>query len=85
MKIATQGEEASATQVTTMGIDLAKNVFQLHGIDAANKVVLRKALRRSQVLPFFEDLAPCLIGMEACSSAHHCLSSSVKCNTPEPI
>jgi transposase len=71
MKIATQGEEASAMQVTTMGIDLAKNVFQLHGIDAANKVVLRKALRRSQVLPLFEDLAPCLIGMEACSSAHH--------------
>ena len=58
-------------QVTTMGIDLAKNVFQLHGVHAANKIVLRKALRRSQVLPFFEDMAPCLIGMEACSSAHH--------------
>lgn len=58
-------------QVTTMGIDLAKNVFQFHGVDAANKVVLRKAFRRSQVLPFFENLAPCLIGMEAWSSAHH--------------
>ena len=58
-------------QVTTMGIDLAKNVFQVHGVDASGKVVVRKALRRSQLLPFFEDLAPCLIGMEACSSAHH--------------
>lgn len=58
-------------QVTTMGIDLAKNVFQLHGVDVSGKVVLRKALRRSQVLPFFAGLAPCLIGMEACSSAHH--------------
>ena len=57
-------------QVTTMGIDLAKNVFQVHGVDASGKVVVRKALRRSQLLPFFEDLAPCLIGMEACSSAH---------------
>ena len=58
-------------QVTTMGIDLAKNVVQVHGVDASGKVVVRKALRRSQLLPFFEDLAPCLIGMEACSSAHH--------------
>src|SRR6516162_7881640 len=66
-----QGEETSAMQVTTMGIDLAKNVFQVHGVDASGKVVVRKALRRSQLLPFFEDLAPCLIGMEACSSAHH--------------
>jgi hypothetical protein len=57
-------------QVTTMGIDLAKNVFQVHGVDASGKVVVRKALRRSQLLSFFEDLAPCLIGMEACSSGH---------------
>lgn len=58
-------------QVTTIGIDLAKSVFQVHGVDGSDQVVLRKTLRRSQVLPFFEDLAPCLIGMEACSSAHH--------------
>jgi len=58
-------------QVTTVGIDLAKNVFQVHGIDLAGKVVLRKAMRRSQMLPFFAALAPCVIGMEACSSAHH--------------
>jgi transposase len=58
-------------QVTTIGLDLAKNVFQVHGIDAAEKVVVRKQLRRGQVMTFFEALAPCLIGMEACATAHH--------------
>ena len=57
-------------QVTTIGIDLAKNVFQVHGVDADEKVIFNKPLRRSQVLPFFAKLAPCLIGMEACASAH---------------
>jgi transposase len=54
-----------------MGIDLAKNVFRVHGVDANEKVVFNKPLRRSQVLPFFAKLAPCLIGMEACASAHY--------------
>src|ERR1035441_4904272 len=58
-------------QVTTIGLDLAKNVFQVHGIDATEKVVVRKQLRRGQVMTFFEALAPCLIGMEACATAHH--------------
>ena len=58
-------------QVTTIGLDLAKNVFQVHGIDAAEKVVVRKQLRRGQLIKFFEALAPCLIGMEACATAHH--------------
>jgi transposase len=58
-------------QVTTIGIDLAKNVFQVHGVDANERVVFNKPLRRSQVLPFFAKLAPCLIGMEACASAHY--------------
>src|SRR5215510_1470099 len=58
-------------QVITIGIDLAKNVFQVHGVDASDKVVFNKPLRRSQVLPFFAKLAPCLIGMEACASAHY--------------
>src|SRR5450759_3269159 len=58
-------------QVTTIGLDLAKNVFQVHGIDATEKVVVRKHLRRGQVMAFFEALAPCLIGMEACATAHH--------------
>jgi transposase len=52
-------------------LDIAKNVFQVHGIDANEKVVVRKQLRRSQVLAFFAALAPCLIGMEACATAHY--------------
>jgi len=58
-------------QVTTIGLDIAKNVFQIHGIDAAEKVVVRKQLRRSQVLAFFKALPPCLVGMEACATAHY--------------
>ena len=58
-------------QVTTIGLDLAKHVFQIYGIDAAEKVVIKKHLRRSQVMSFFEALAPCLIGMEACATAHY--------------
>jgi transposase len=58
-------------QITTIGLDIAKNVFQVHGIDANEKVVVRKQLRRSQVLAFFAALAPCLIGMEACATAHY--------------
>jgi len=55
-------QEAIDMQVTTIGLDIAKNVFQVHGIDAAEKVVVRKQLRRSQVLGFFRALPPCLIG-----------------------
>ena len=58
-------------QVSTIGLDLAKNVFQVHGIDANEKVVVRKQLRRSQVIAFFEALPPCLVGMEACATAHY--------------
>ena len=58
-------------QITTIGLDIAKNVFQIHGIDAAEKVVVRKQLRRGQVLAFFKALAPCLVGMEACATAHY--------------
>jgi transposase len=52
-------------KITTVGIDLAKNVFQLHGIDERGNAVLRKQLRRAQVAVFFGNLPPCLIGMEA--------------------
>ena len=58
-------------KITTAGIDLAKNLLQLHGVDERGKIVLRKQLRRNQVLPFFANIPPCLIGMEACGSAHH--------------
>jgi transposase len=58
-------------QVTTIGLDLAKTVFQVHGADAAGKVLVRKQLRRGDVLRFFGRLSPCLVGMEACGTAHH--------------
>lgn len=58
-------------QITTIGLDLAKRVFQVHAVDASGDVVVRKALRRSQVLPFFTKLPPCLIGIEACGTSHH--------------
>jgi transposase len=58
-------------QISTIGIDLAKNVFQVHGVDATGKVIITKKLRRSQVLPLFERLPPCLVGMEACATSHH--------------
>jgi transposase len=57
-------------KITTVGIDLAKNVFQVHGVDARGKAVLKKQLKRHQVVAFFCNMPPCLIGMEACGGAH---------------
>ncbi len=58
-------------KITTIGIDLAKEVFQIHGVNVHGKVLLRKQLRRSEMAQFFANLEPCLIGMEACGSSHH--------------
>ncbi len=58
-------------KITTVGVDLAKSVFQMHGVDERGKAVLRKQLKRKEVLSFFANLEPCLIGLEACGSAHH--------------
>ncbi len=58
-------------QISTIGLDIAKNVFQVHGIDSSEEVVVRKQLRRSQVLAFFKALPPCLVGIEACATAHY--------------
>ena len=58
-------------KITTIGIDLAKEVFQIHGVDDHGKTVLRKQLRRKKMTNFFANLEPCLIGMEACGSSHH--------------
>jgi len=58
-------------EITTIGIDLAKNVFQVHGVDVQGKLELKKQLKRDQMASFFANLRPCLIGMEACGSAHH--------------
>ena len=57
--------------VTTIGLDIAKSVFQVHGIDAEGIVVVRQQLKRARVLAFFKKLAPCLVGIEACASSHH--------------
>ena len=57
--------------ITTIGLDLAKHVFQVHGVDVTGNVVLKRRLRRAEVLVFFARLPPCLIGMEACSAAHY--------------
>ena len=57
--------------VTTVGLDLAKSVFQVHGVDATGQVVIRRQLKRRYVLAFFQKLPPCLVGIEACASSHH--------------
>jgi len=63
--------EPSMGEVTTIGLDLAKHVFQVHGVDAEGATVLRKQLRRAQVRAFFSRLPPCLVGLEACATAHY--------------
>jgi hypothetical protein len=63
-------EELSAMNVITVGLDLAKNVFQVHGIDDTGKVIVRRSLRRRQMMPYFGKLEPCLIGIEACGTSH---------------
>ena len=57
-------------EIVRIGLDLAKNVFQVHGVGGDGSAVLRKTLRREAMMPFFSELAPCLVGMEACSGAH---------------
>src|SRR5437764_9042132 len=59
------------SEITTIGLDLAKHVFQVHGIDAEGTTVLRKRLRRNQVLAFFSRLPRCVVGLEACATAHY--------------
>ena len=58
-------------QISTIGLDLAKRVFQIHGVDRDGNIVLRRQLRRAQVLSFFAKLPPCLVGMEACGTSHY--------------
>ena len=57
-------------EVSTIGVDIAKSVFQIHGVDAGGTVVIRRRVGRARVLEFFADLPPCLVGMEACATAH---------------
>ena len=57
--------------ITTIGLDIAKSVFQVHGVDAEGNVVIRRQLKRRYVLAFFQKVPPCLVGIEACASSHH--------------
>ena len=56
--------------VTTIGLDIAKSVFQVHGIDTEGKMLIRRNLKRRYVMAFFQKLSPCLVGIEACASSH---------------
>ena len=58
-------------EVSTIGLDIAKSVFQIHGVNAAGAVVMRKRITRAKLLEFFAALSPCLVGIEACPTAHH--------------
>src|SRR6187399_810619 len=64
-------EERAMLTITTIGLDIAKTVFQVHGVDAGGQVIVRRQLKRRYVLTFFQKLSPCLVGIEACGSAHH--------------
>jgi transposase len=66
------------SSVTTVGLDLAKHVFQVHGVDASGRVVVAKAIRRNKLLGFFASLPPCLVGLEASGSAHHWARELIK-------
>jgi len=66
-----QQREPSMGNITTIGLDVAKNVFQVHAVDEAGNVVVRKRIRRGQVLAFFAAIPTCLVGLEACATAHH--------------
>jgi hypothetical protein len=57
--------------ITTIGLDIAKSVFQVHGVNAAGQLLIRRQLKRRYVLAFFQKQAPCLVGIEACASSHH--------------
>jgi transposase len=81
----------SVMQIKTVGLDIAKNVFQVHGIDSNGKVVVQKPIKRKQVLPYFANLQPCLIGIKACASSHYwqrqleSLGHEVKLINPEYV
>ena len=66
------------SSVTTVGLDLAKHIFQIHGVDVCGRMIVSKALRRKDVLVFFAQVPPCLVGLEACGSAHHWARELIK-------
>src|SRR5215469_3415941 len=66
-----EAREGPKVDIRTLGIDLAKNLFRIHGVDATGKTLVQRQLRRRQLLPFLAQLPACLVGMEACGGAHH--------------
>ena len=71
-------QDESEMNATTIGLDIAKTVFQVHGVDRAGKMVLRKQLKRGQVLAFFANLPPAVIGIEACAGSHYWARELIK-------
>ncbi len=69
--VATVRGRACGMRIATIGLDVAKHAFQVHGVDAGGAVLVRRSLRRSKLLAFFAGVEPALVGIEACSSAHH--------------
>jgi transposase len=65
-------------QVVTIGLDIAKSVFQVHGVDESGAVIIRRQVRRAQLLAFFAKLPACLVGVEACATAHHWARELIK-------
>src|SRR6516165_8178621 len=74
----TSKREPSVMEVTTIGLDLAKSIFRVHGVDTTGEVVVRRPLRRAQMLPFFARLPSCLVGMEACGTSHYWARELIK-------
>ncbi len=66
--------------VTTIGLDIANSVFQVHGVDAGGQVVIRRQLKRRAALSFFEKLPRCLVGIEGCASSPHCRRWGIQCD-----
>ena len=81
----TRNREPSMSEITTIGLDLAKHVFQLHGVDAEGTTVLRKRLRRGQVLAFFSRLPRCMVGLEACATAQYWARLGMRAIQAKPI
>jgi transposase len=71
VEVSHDSEEPNMQSISTIGLDIAKSVFQVHGVDDAGEVVIRRQLKRRYVLAFFQKLPPCLVGIEACASSHY--------------
>src|SRR5271169_5149509 len=78
-------EERAMQTITTIGLDIAKSVFQVHGVDAGGQVIVRRQLKRRYVLTFFQKLSPCLVGIEACASSLYWARELIKLGHVVPL